>query len=241
MKYIDAEKLVAEIERLKKLLEGSTYYLDNSQQALGYSFALDDFDEFIDTLPEQEHPIYELNQILLDWVREAKTDKEQEARFEAYKRFFELYDEYMEQEPEQPVLPGIDEEGIPGKDFIPVEWVDACERYGKWKIVSAEQPVGGLEEAAEKYTDKHPYATIMGAFIAGAEWGMNQCPLPEDTTIFNKGVAEGKRLMMEGAVECMVMDFSSNLPRPQVDIRLDPGKYYSGDKVKVIVIKEEEQ
>ena len=42
-----------EIERLKKLLEESTYYLDNSQQALGYSFALDDFNEFLDTLSEE--------------------------------------------------------------------------------------------------------------------------------------------------------------------------------------------
>ena len=49
---------------------------------------------------------------------------------------------------EQPVLPGIEEPGIPGKDFIPVEWVDACEMYGKWKIVKQEQPEVGLEKAA---------------------------------------------------------------------------------------------
>ena len=47
------ELIKAEIERLKKILEESTYYLDNSQQALGYSFALDDFKEFIDSLPEE--------------------------------------------------------------------------------------------------------------------------------------------------------------------------------------------
>lgn len=29
---------------------------------------------------------------------------------------------------------------MPGKDYIPVEWVDACEKYGKWKIVKQEQP-----------------------------------------------------------------------------------------------------
>ena len=54
---------------------------------------------------------------------------------------------------EQPVLPGIDEEGIPGKDFIPVDWVDACERYGKWKIVKAEQSVEGLEEEIERFLE----------------------------------------------------------------------------------------
>lgn len=36
---------------------------------------------------------------------------------------------------EIPTLPFAEKEGIPGKDFIPVEWVDACERYGKWIIV----------------------------------------------------------------------------------------------------------
>lgn len=41
---------------------------------------------------------------------------------------------------EEPVLPGIEEPGIPGKDFIPVEWMEACEKYGKWKIVKQEQP-----------------------------------------------------------------------------------------------------
>ena len=55
------EKIRQEIERLKKILEESTYYLDNSQQALGYSFALDDFKELIDSLPE-EKPSEELEE-----------------------------------------------------------------------------------------------------------------------------------------------------------------------------------
>lgn len=50
----NVDKIRQEIERLKKILEESTYYLDNSQQALGYSFALDDFKEFIDSLPEEK-------------------------------------------------------------------------------------------------------------------------------------------------------------------------------------------
>ena len=39
---------------------------------------------------------------------------------------------------EQSGLPGIEESGIPGRDYIPVDWVDACEKYGKWKIVQQE-------------------------------------------------------------------------------------------------------
>lgn len=44
-----------------------------------------------------------------------------------------------------PGLPGIEGPGIPGKDYIPVEWVDACERYGKWKIIKV-QPEVDLEK-----------------------------------------------------------------------------------------------
>lgn len=56
----DIEKIRQEIERLKKILEESTYYLDNSQQALGYSFALDDLEDFIDSLPEDQDKTNEL-------------------------------------------------------------------------------------------------------------------------------------------------------------------------------------
>lgn len=47
---------------------------------------------------------------------------------------------------EQPALPGVETAGIPGKDFIPDEWVDACEKYGKWRIVKQEQPAEWSEE-----------------------------------------------------------------------------------------------
>lgn len=66
-----------------------------------------------------------------------------------------------------------------------------------------EQPVEGLEEEidrlwesfSEEMSGPHNlfdmYRRLARHF---AEWGMNQCPLPEDTTIFLKGVAEGRRL-----------------------------------------------
>lgn len=65
------------------------------------------------------------------------------------------------------------------------------------------------------------FGTACECFMIGAEWQRNK--------------------MLEGAVECMVMDFSSNLPRPQVDIRLDPGKYHTGDKVRIIIVEEDEE
>lgn len=38
------------------------------------------------------------NQILIDWVKEGKTQEEREQREQAHIRFFELYDDYMMQE-----------------------------------------------------------------------------------------------------------------------------------------------
>jgi len=45
--------------------------------------------------------------------------------------------------------------------------------------------------------------------------------------------------MMKDAVEGTVMDFSSNRPRPQVDVLLDAHKYHTGDKVRIIIVKED--
>lgn len=53
---------------------------------------------------------------------------------------------WLEKQKEPKPLPGSEDcDGIPGKDYIPVEWVDACERYGKWEIVEQE-PVDWSEE-----------------------------------------------------------------------------------------------
>ena len=55
---------------------------------------------------------------------------------------------YLQQE--QPGLPGIEKSGIPGKDYIPVEWVDACEKHGKWKIVKQEQPESNIPSVGSR-------------------------------------------------------------------------------------------
>ena len=47
---------------------------------------------------------------------------------------------------QQEQLPGIEDPGVPGRDFIPVEWVVACEKYGKWKIVQQEQDYSDLSD-----------------------------------------------------------------------------------------------
>lgn len=68
-----------------------------------------------------------------------------------------------------------------------------------------------LEEAAEEYASRYDawnddQDIAEYAFKAGAEWQKKQIPMPEDTVIFQKGVEEGKRLMMEESYEEKVQE-----------------------------------
>lgn len=70
-----------------------------------------------------------------------------------------------------------------------------------------------------------------------AQWGANHTPLPEDTVLFNKGVSEGKRLMMGEAVEGeVVKDWDNNL---SVKSGVICG-FKFGEKVRVIVLPKED-
>lgn len=102
-----------------------------------------------------------------------------------------------------------------------------------------EQTEGDLEEAAEEYvtdwTTCYAYE-IKQAFIAGAKWMASQKPLPEDTAIFQKGVEEGKRLMMENALEGVAHPDDCEIWVNTVGYGYD---IKDGDKVKVIIVEEE--
>lgn len=70
-------------------------------------------------------------------------------------------------------------------------------------LLEAKEPDKSLEEAAENYTDSSEWLIgenlehIEAAFIAGAKWQASRMPMPEDTVLFQKGVAEGRRLERE--------------------------------------------
>ena len=120
----------------------------------------------------------------------------------------------------------------------------------------SEEPDKSLEEAAYKYSfDSRPsiygQVDVIDAFKAGAEWQASQMPMPEDTVLFNKGVAEGRRLeredMMKDAIHYVVQDdldshgASYNIPFIRIGIvALKPKGIGVGDKVKVIILKDNE-
>ena len=72
MALIDKETIRKEIERRKEECDDHHYYLDNSEQSLGYSLALDDILAFLDTL--QEQPMEGLED---EYVRFVRTDHHQ--------------------------------------------------------------------------------------------------------------------------------------------------------------------
>lgn len=88
---------------------------------------------------------------------------------------------------------------------------DALDLFEQFIDTLEPEPVpADLEEAAENYSKERAEGHILydwvHAFKAGAKWQAEHTPLSEDTVLFNKGVAEGKRLMMEEAVKWLVDD-----------------------------------
>jgi len=163
------EKIRLEIERLKKILEESTYYLDNSQQALGYSFALDDFKEFIDSLPEETSCIYDTNE--LTPTPSVNIEDVARVQFASHAHVFERKRKAV-----------FDWEQF--KEVVGIFY-----GFGKKNSMPDEEPSEDLEKAAEKYRKESYRKSVMPnidgpmpeyggsikeAFISGAKWQKEQ-------------------------------------------------------------------
>ena len=75
------------------------------------------------------------------------------------------------------------------------------------------------KQAAEEYVTNHPYATIIGAFCAGASWQKAQ--------------------MMKEAVEGEVENSCFGIIYLRKNL-MNEG-YSTGDKVRIVVLKDEEK
>lgn len=120
----------------------------------------------------------------------------------------------------------------------------ACEKQTK------EEYDREMEFAASIIEKEHRQPTFSDAINYGIEWQKKQIPMPEDTVIFNKGVAEGKRLMLEGAVEKTVgqlerqcggnFHFMHGFEVDEMDFPfLNSQECGYGDKVRIIIVKED--
>lgn len=152
-------------------------------------------------------------------------------------------------------------EKMKSDDFTYYEGMaDALDLFEQFiDILESEKPVpNDLEEAAKRFVgydmdcdELRDYEIGIASFIAGAKWQAEQLlkssPLPEDTVLFNKGVEEGKRLMMEEAV-CYIaqadITATGNIVIPFIRIGYTALSRYGikvGDKVRIIIIKEDKK
>ena len=100
------------------------------------------------------------------------------------------------------------------------------------------------EEPGHRWNDHDVEFAYRDGIIAGAEWQASQMPMPEDTVLFNKGVSEGRRLeredLLKDAVEGYVNYYEDSggilMAEAQVGC-----PYHNGDKVRIIVLKEEDE
>ena len=121
-----------------------------------------------------------------------------------------------------------------------------------------EKPSKDVEEAADDYAvntasyyyedeDDEVHSNIdelKPAFIAGAQWKAEQNDKDISEKIaaaYQLGLANKEEQMLKEAVEAEVFDFSSSLPQPYAHISLTPNKYHTGDKVRIIIVKEDAQ
>lgn len=145
-----------------------------------------------------------------------------------------------------------DESKVDVTDFCkPIDpGIAQCIADNWWEMLGEEEtPSEDLKDAAARYERENRQSIlssvdIVDAFIAGAEWQARQLlkgsPLPEDTVLFQKGVEEGKRLMMEEAVEGdIVKTINDKLALHSRYVNLD--KFHFGDKVKIIIVKEDDR
>lgn len=209
-------RICAEIEHLRREVDDHNYYLDNSEQALGYGLALDDIEKFLDTLSEEPN-IPEFPETFEICLYDGRTPDNEK-----------------------------------------------CTECSTTCSVRKEEPDKSLEEAAIDFADNarkqlftkdyaissiadYDHGCIDG-FKAGWKCRDDQMPLPEDTVLFQKGVAEGRRLEMEDMLKDAVEGYIDKdhivTEGPFYYIRsrnLDlPNGLKEGDKVRIAVLKEEE-
>lgn len=171
MKYISADKLIAKIVELRKELPNTIEHLNDEESgfARGQQYELTAIEAEILCLqqeqpetPSGEEVMTMCNQILIDWVKEGKTPEEREQREQAHIRFFELYDEYMQEQPE-PSNNLVDVDAV-REDFITEVYrvLDAdptndranaiIDAFDSLPTVS-QQPEVDLEKEIDKYLD----------------------------------------------------------------------------------------
>ena len=238
------EQIKAEIERLKNEHPVGKY--DESYDAgvdAGYFNCCNELLQSLSTLGEKS-----ARQRLADW---SKTPEGRESYEKVAREMRREAEEGEELEKEigsymsnrwkfgcvTPITPVV----LP--NFTTEDLKECARHFAQWGAEhsgSSETP-NDLKEAVKNYIYKAADAPgddwttddIRNAYIAGYKLHEANTPLPEDTILFNKGVAEGKRLMMEDAVEGEIT--KDNRGNNVIRAGLLNNGFEIGDKVHIIV------
>ena len=150
-RYIDADRLRAELtDRVELFKELSSETIN--------PIRIDECSKIIDIIDSLQQDETQVDRMLCSqawWLEQGWIMIPPDATIEGIDSLLRQVKKKLQQE--LPGLPGIEESGIPGKDYIPVEWVDACEKYGKWKIVKQEQPKDVSSEIAGYFGEDLPF------------------------------------------------------------------------------------
>ena len=151
IKYIDADRL------REKIIDRLDLFKELSSDTIS-PIRIDECKQIIDIIDSIQQDETQVDRMLCSqawWEEQGWIMIPPNATIEGIDSLLKQVRKKLQQE--QPGLPGIEEPGIPGKDYIPVEWVDACEMYGKWKIVKQEQPKDVSSEIAGYFGEDLPF------------------------------------------------------------------------------------
>ena len=226
------DQFIAEIERLQNLFcDYASEQIDDGETAFAYSASAVEFGDrlrcFLCSLPEQ--PVSDHHEIEVEFRGEKVTISR-----EFYRNGERNYS--TGEQDDNAIWSAL-------RAWCEKKGITPFELYPK----QSEQPVEGLKEAAEKYLDgifgkgKHEDFYVQ-LFKAGAEWQKKLDDLETADLLaiaHLQGMEQQKSKMMEEAVEGYVNYYEDSggilMAEAQVGC-----PYHNGDKVKIIVIKEDE-
>ena len=124
-----------------------------------------------------------------------------------------------------------------------IDWI-----YNRMKEKQVNRPKSSdnLEEAASEYISAyyaihHREPDMTSLFVAGAQWQKDRINIDISKQVaaaYQLGEKGKEEQMLKDAVDTIVENWNPD-PEPEITIPLNPEEFTPGDKVRVIIIKEE--
>lgn len=248
-KYIDADKLIAEIERRKEEYKEDRYMSDYRGQIAYYKDEIyDDLLHFIDSLQQEQSCDTCTNDKGCVTCKDGELWEGKEQPSEDLEKEVEW--EWVHREKQEVDL-------IECAEMDKDEFVRFARHFYELGKQSKEPVSEDLEEAAEEYSRGLDYYHYTGddpaiAFVAGAEWQKEQFLKGDRLTEldksykqakrelewFKEGKRQGREQMMEEVTECELVCIKGRL---LAVLPMKEFRWTAGDKAHIIIVKEDKK